>query len=317
MDIIELWNALGRPLLRLIFFISLGLMIGNIIEALNWTRFVAKLAQPVTGFARLKDIAGASFSLAFFSGVAANSMLSEGYDKGNMSRQDLVFANLFNSMPTYFLHLPTMFFLTVPFIGSAGVLYVGLTFLSAILRTIFIVVLGHFVLPPLTESCVPCRLDEHKSNTWQEALHKSWQRFKKRIKRVNMITVPIYIAVFFLNRHGAFAMLEDFLSEHVGVFSWLPPEALSIVVLHVAAEFAAGLATAGALLENGTIQVKDVVLALLIGNVMSSPMRMFRHQFPYYAGIFKPALAMRLIVYNQALRMSSIILVALAYAVLG
>lgn len=317
MELFELWSALGKPLLRLVFFISLGLMIGNIIEALNWTRFVAKLAQPITGFARLKDVAGASFSLAFFSGIAANSMLSESYDKGDIGRQDLIFANLFNSMPTYFLHLPTMFFLTVPFIGAAGVLYVGLTFLSAILRTIFIVVLGHFVLPPMTEGCIPCRLDEHKSNTWKEALLKSWQRFKKRIKRVLMITVPIYIAVFFLNRHGVFTMLEGFLSENVGIFSWLPPEALSIVVLHVAAEFAAGLATAGALLENGTIQVKDVVLALLLGNILSSPMRMFRHQFPYYAGIFKPAMAMRLIVYNQTLRMSSIILVALGYAFLG
>jgi hypothetical protein len=45
--------------------------------------------------------------------------------------------------------------------------------------------------------------------------------------------------------------------------------------------------------------------------------RAVRHQFPYYAGIFKPALALRLIVSNQTLRAASITLVTLAYALWG
>jgi hypothetical protein len=315
MDLTTLWDGLGWPLIRLTFFISLGLMIGNLIEALNWTRGVAKVAEPLTRVARLKDTTGAAFSLAFFSGVAANSMLSEAYSQGRLTKKELVLSNLFNSLPTYFLHLPTMFFITVPFIGHAAFIYVGLTFSSAVLRTVAIVFLGRFLLPPLDEGCVPCRLEENRSKGWRDALAKSWARFKRRIRRIMKITAPIYVAVFFLNHFGAFDLLEQFIADKVKIFAWLPTEALSVMVLQVAAEFTAGLATAGALLDAGKLAVQDLIMALLLGNILSSPMRAFRHQFPYYAGIFNPRLALRLIVYNQSLRVASMIVVATGYFV--
>lgn len=317
MDFYTVWSGLLWPLIRLILFISLGMFIANMIEALNWTRAMGKLASPLVRLGRLKDISGASFSLAFFSGVSANSMLSESYDQGKLTKKELIFSNLFNSLPTYFLHLPTMFFITLPFIGSAAVVYVGLTLLAAFMRTAFIVLMGRFMLPKPDQACVLCLLEEDRARGFKAAAKKSWVRFKKRIKKVLLFTVPIYVAIFFLNRYGAFKALEGFLSEHVGLLSFLPPEALSIVVFHVAAEFTAGLAMAGALLDGGGLGVREVVLALLAGNVLSSPMRAFRHQFPYYAGIFKPRMALNLIVYNQTLRVCSVALVGVGYFFLG
>ena len=125
-----LWTGLFWPLIRLTFFISLGLFVGNLIESLHWTRYAAIVAAPLARRARLKDISAASFSMAFFSGIAANTMLSEAYDKGAISDRELIFSNLFNSLPTYFLHLPTIFFIAAPFIGSAATVYVGLTALD-------------------------------------------------------------------------------------------------------------------------------------------------------------------------------------------
>ncbi|BBD08879.1 hypothetical protein [Desulfovibrio ferrophilus] len=316
-DLHTLWTGLGWPLIRLIFFISVGVLVGNLIEALNWTRAVAKLAQPLTTVARLKDITGAAFSMAFFSGITANTMLAEAHEQGKLSDRELMLSNLFNSLPTYFLHLPTMFFITVPFIGDAAVTYVGLTLFAAFLRTVCIVFMGRLLLPPLPEGCVVCRLDEQKSRGWSEALERTWSRFKKRIHKILRITVPIYILIFFINKLGGFTAMEQFMAEHVSVFSWLPPQALGIVVFHVAAEFTAGLATAGALLADGSLTTREIVLALLLGNVLSSPMRAFRHQFPYYAGIFKPRIALRLIAVNQTLRVAAVILVGIGYYFLG
>ena len=59
-----------------------------------------------------------------------------------------------------------------------------------------------------------------------------------------------------------------------------------------------------------------IVFALLIGNILSSPLRAVRHQLPYYAGIFKPKLALELIIYNQGFRSISLILAALCYFVI-
>jgi len=308
-----LWQGLIWPLLRLVFFISLGLMIGNLIESLNWTHGIARLASPLVRIAHLSDITGASFSMAFFSSVTSNTMLSEAYAQGNISKQELVFANLFNSLPTYFLHLPTMFFLAVPLIKSVAFIYVGLTLFAAFLRTVCILVVGRIVLPGYKEHCVTCRLDENKVSNLAQALHNAWLRFKQRIKRILLITVPIYIGVFILTRFGMFALLKEWLAQHVELLAWLHPESLGVVALQLTAEISAGLAAAGALLDNGSVEARQVVLALLAGNVLSSPMRAVRHQFPFYAGIFQPKLAVELIIYNQAFRTGSIISVGVFY----
>jgi hypothetical protein len=310
---IMLWEGLGWPLLRLVFFISLGLLVGNLIESLNWTHGIARFASPLVRRAHLSDITGASFSMAFFSAVTANTMLSEAYAQKKISRRELIFANLFNSLPTYFLHLPTLFFLAVPLLKGVAFLYVGLTLAAAFLRTLCILVVGRFMLSENKEHCVTCRLEENRVSSVSQALGKAWLRFQKRIKRILLITIPIYTAVFALNRFGMFELLEKWLARHVGFLAWLHPESLGVVALQLTAEISAGMAAAGALLDNGSLEVRQVVLALLAGNVLSSPMRAVRHQFPFYAGVFQPRLAAELITYNQSFRTGSIILVGIFY----
>lgn len=309
----QLWHGLGWPLLRLVLFISLGLMIGNFIEALNWTRGAARLAAPLVRVGNLSDTAGASFSMAFFSGIAANTMLAEAYDQGKLNKKELVLANLFNTLPTYFLHLPTVFFLTAPLIKGAAFIYVGLTLLAAVVRTICILLLGRLMLTPRTTGKLTDILADRKQLTWREALDKAWKRFRKRIRKILIYTVPIYTLVFLMNRGGVFAWLEHLLTNHLTVLSWLDPRSFGIIIAHVAAEFAAGLAVAGALIQGGTLDYRQVVLALLVGNVLAAPVRIFRHQFPYYAGIFTPRLAMEMIFYSQSFRVVSIVLVGVGY----
>jgi hypothetical protein len=311
--LIMVWQGLGWPLLRLVFFISLGLMIGNLIESLNWTHGVARLASPAVRVAHLSDITGASFSMAFFSAVTANTMLSEAYEQGKITKQELIFSNLFNSLPTYFLHLPTLFFLAVPLLKGVAFIYVGLTLFAAFLRTVCILIAGRVLLPGKKEHCVTCRLEENRVSSLSQALHKAWLRFQKRISRILLVTVPIYTAVFILNRLGMFTLLEQWLAQHVKLLAWLHPESLGVVALQLTAEIGAGLAAAGALLDNGSLDIRQVVLALLAGNVVSSPMRAMRHQFPFYAGVFQPKLAAELIAYNQVFRTGSIILVGIFY----
>jgi len=128
-----------------------------------------------------------------------------------------------------------------------------------------------------------------------------------------LITVPVYSAVFILNHFGLFTLMEEGLAQHVKLLAWLHPQSLGVVVLQLTAEISAGLAAAGALLDNGSLEARQVVLALLAGNVLSAPMRAVRHQFPFYAGIFQPKLAVELITYNQIFRTGSIILVGIFY----
>ena len=78
------------------------------------------------------------------------------------------------------------------------------------------------------------------------------------------------------------------------------------IVLYMAAELGAAVAAAGSLLHGGGLGTPEVVLALLVGNVLSTPMRGLRHQLP-------TALAIKLIVINQGLRALSMIAMTAVY----
>ncbi len=311
MDILILWNELCWPLLRLIFFMAIGLWLGTFIEALNWTHRVAVLATPLIRLGHLSPLAGASFSMAFFSGVTANSMLAEAYERGDIGKTELICSNLFNSLPTYFLHLPTLFLLAFPLVKGAAVIYVGVTLLAAMLRTLVTLLVSRMMLAPkfIDDTAVPVWRNQSFNELFWLTLRKLYQRMKKII----CFTVPIYTVIFLVQRWGGFVLLEEFMVEHVYFLSWLHPQSLGIIVLHLAAEFTAGLVVAGALLDSGVMGSRDIVIALLVGNVLSSPVRAVRHQLPYYTGIFPAKIAMELIVYNQSFRFVSIIVVSLGY----
>lgn len=310
--ITAIWPQVILPIIRITFFITLGLFIANLIESLNWTHRLAVLARPLIRIGRLSAVTGASFSVAFFSGVSANTMLAEAFDKGQMTRKELILANLFNSLPRFFLHLPTVFFLTAPLIKMGAVLYVGLTFSAAILQTILVVLAGRLLLPANDGSCAAAP-PHHGKTGWKEAVQKSIRRLKKRIVKIMSFMIPVYLLFFLFNRYGLFTAVEGFIAEKAWFLSWLNPQSLGIVVLHVTAEFSAGLAAAGALLAANSLTIKEVVMALLVGNILSTPIRAIRHQLPYYTGIYSPQLALQLVGVSQTARAFCVILVAVVY----
>ena len=226
-------------------------------------------------------------------------------------------ANLFNSLPAYLVHTPTIFLLTWPVLGWPALVYVGLTLLAAIGRTGFTVLLARRVLPVPPRGCMACPTDEAPPTDWGAALRKAWRRFLRRLPKLVYFTAPIYVLMFLLQRYGFFDLAEQWLAEHMGWLGFLKPQAMGIIVLHLAAELGAALGAAGSVLHAGGLSARDVVLALMVGNILSTPMRAVRHQFPSYAGFFRPALALRLILANQGLRAASMALVTVFYYYAG
>jgi hypothetical protein len=319
-------KSLLVPLTRLILLISLGLVAGEIIEALGWTRAMAKLAAPLFRFSRLGDRCSAAFTTAFVSGVAANSLLV-GYFRDNLiSRRQLVLTNFVNQLPAYFLHLPTTFFIVVPLTRSAGLLYFLLTFMAALLRTGLLLIYGRFFLPQLQpdpeisdkaaetaaaqSTPAPSRRDRIQSLKQRVAA-----KFPRRITRIATWVVPIYVAVFILSAGGMFDVARQWLARYVTT-TFVPMESLSVVILSFAAEFTSGFAAAGALLDAGVLTVKQTVLALITGNILAFPVRALRHQLPRYVGIFSPKMGTELLLMGQLLRVISLVVVAVLYYLL-
>ncbi len=313
-----LWTGLCLPLLRLLLGLTAGLFIAALLESLRWTQTLARLASPLARLAHLREPAGAAFALSFVSSASANAFLARQIESGELSFREVLLTNLFSALPAYLLHTPTLFLLIWPVLGWPTLIYILLTLLAAIIRTLFTLLLSRSLLPPqaipkhLLETPPPSH--EPPSQThWRNAPAKAWKRFLHRLPRVIGITVPIYTVMYVLHQYGFFALAERWMAAHANWLSFLRPETMGIIVLHLAAELGAALGAAGSVLHLGTVAPEEIVLALLVGNILSTPMRALRHQFPAYAAFFSPQRAFFLILANQGLRAASMILITLLY----
>lgn len=303
------------PLIRLLLFITLGLVVGQSIETLGWTRRLGVVAAPLFRFSRIGDHCSAAFTTAFFSGAAANAMLLEFFNSGKINRQQLFLANLMNQVPAYFLHLPTTFFIVLPLTGWAGALYFLLTFIALVGRTIGIVIYGRLFCKASTArggDAMAAPLKPRSGSKAADVLAGIRKRLPGRIGRIAVYVIPIYVLVFMINVMGGFDVAREWLARFV-VTSVLPMESLSVVILSFAAEFTSGFAAAGALLSAGVLTVKQTVIALLAGNIVAFPIRALRHQLPRYMGIFSPGLGLQLLLLGQGLRVVSLMLVGMGY----
>lgn len=316
-----LWNKLAFPLLRLCLFIGLGLALAQAIEARGWTRRIGALARPLFSYANLGQRCSAAFSTAFFSGVSANAMLVDFYQEGKISRQQVFLTNFINQLPAFFIHLPTTVFIIVPLTGFAGVLYLALTFAAVLLRVILFVIYGRFFAADRTQ--VPMDPTDTAAQGQQRRPNKNEESARAAIKRrlparyTNILTyvLPIYVAIYFVNALGIFTVMRQWLADVLTV-TFVPVEALSVVILSFVAEFTSGFAAAGALLDQGVITIKQTVLALIAGNVIAFPVRALRHQLPRYMGIFQPAMGLQILLLGQAFRVASLLFIAVLYYLL-
>lgn len=307
------YTKLALPLIRMVAAVCIGLLVASLMESLHWTRFVARLAAPLARAGHLRDVSAAAFALAFFSPTAANSLLAEAHDRGEISGGELVCANLFNSSPAYLVHLPSLFTLVFAFLGPLAFVYVSLTFTASALRTFCTLLAGRLLLPVPEESRTASPREDENRRGWRETVNVTLRRFKKRVIKLLLFTVPIYILFFAMQQAGLFSAAERWLAGHSAWLGFLNPKSLGIVVMHLVEQQGAALAAAASLADAGALTAREIIMALLVGNIVASPMRAVRHQFPSYAGYFAPALALRLVLANQACRALSLVCVAAAY----
>jgi len=311
----KVYQQLAWPLLRLLIYMGVGLLLGQAIESLGWAAKLGGWAAPLLRWGHLHRESGASFTAAFFSGIMGNTMLVTLYQEGTISRREMTITYLFNNaLPVYLLHLPTTFFIILPLTRQAGLIYLGLTLAAAVLRSVALLIYSRWRLPADNggETEVMAPAPEKKEKLVQEI----WQKFQRRFSRVILYTLPIYFFIFLLNDWGFFKWLQDAATSHVAL-GFLPMEAASVVIFSVATEFTAGIAAAGAFLQAGALTVPQTVMALILGNIVATPVRALRHQLPTNVGIFSPKLGTELLLLSQGLRLASLLLVAVPYAVWG
>jgi len=310
------WDLL-KPIARVLFLVGLGLVGAKVVECWGVTQRLGSLAGPVFAFAGLGERFSAAFATAFFSGVAANAMLLDWYEEGRLTKAQLYLSNFINQLPAYCMHLPTTFFIIVPLTGMAGVIYLGLTLAAALLRTGCCLVFAVLLVGPKQnpEQEVNAQAP-HSPRSEKGLLSVIRATVPVRFSRVVVFVVSTYTVIAVIHAMGGFAALREEVVRMVTV-SFLPVEAVSVVIVSFMAEFSSGFAAAGALLDAGAVSTKEAVLALLVGNVVAFPVRTLRHQLPRYMGIYSPRLGASILFLGQMLRIASLALVGAVYGLLA
>ncbi|OBQ46499.1 nucleoside recognition domain-containing protein [Halodesulfovibrio spirochaetisodalis] len=303
------WPGLVRPLLRMLGFLGIGLVVGIAVEGMGWAPLLATFVRPVMRFGNLTDESGAAFTTAFFSGTAANTMLMTFWKEKKISLQEMKLSYLINTgLPVFLLHLPTTFFIIVPMTRTAGIIYLSLNGLAALIRTLGLLVWTRVRLVPRTNCAEMPTQQAHRTTS----AAKVFSAFRKKFTRICTITAPVYFLIYALNQAGMFEYLRTTAAGWV-TSAYLPVEAVSVVVFAVAAEFTTGIAAAGALLDGGALTTPQLVLALVLGTIVATPIRALRHQLPSQTGVFSFKIGFPMLLMSQALRISSLIGVTILY----
>jgi hypothetical protein len=292
-----------KPLARALLFMSLGLTAAMFIEARGLSLRLGRLAAPLTNWARLPRAAAASFTLALVSGPAANGLLSEALDRRELSPRALAVANLLNgSWPTFIVHLPPTLAVAAAFAGRAGLAYPAVMFAAATLRLLGAAALGRLILPA-AEGRGPAA-EAAASGTWREIWPGLKTRLRRRLTVLVSVAAPVYYLITLASHFGFFTWLEGAVAVHFPDF-FLPVQAAALVVFAFTSEFSSGFAAAGALIENSSLTVAQAAAALILGNIIATPIRVLRWQLGAYLGFFQVRLGLILIFCNQLFRVLS------------
>ncbi|MEW6352592.1 MAG: nucleoside recognition domain-containing protein [Thermodesulfobacteriota bacterium] len=311
----RLGTRLVYPLLRMLVFLAIGLLVGQIIESTGWTGRLAGWVRPVTRWGHFREPSGAAFVASFVSGIVSNTLLMGSHREGKISRRELTLAYLTcNGLPMYLVHLPTTFFIVSSLAGQAGLIYLAIGFLAACVRSTGTLLVARVVLPAASEG--PAEPAKKKPPRATRLGREIVGKFRSRFLRLLMYSVPIYVMVFLAAEWGVFVRLRNLLAGWVSV-DFFPIEAASVVIFAVAAEFTSGFAAGGALIEAGALSVKQTAVALVLGTIAAAPVRAVRHQLPTHAGIFSLGLATELLIMSQGLRTLSLLIVTVTYALWG
>ena len=270
--------------------IILGVILAELLVSLGWFYKFDFLVNPITNYAHLRRECGVGFLTAFASTSSANASLKSMYDEGMIEEDELVIASVLNSFPAIVMHWRTLIPILVPLLGTTGIIYVGLITLVGLVKTLIVLIAGHFLLKG-----EKVHFDEFEKKEIPElkiAFKESLKISKKTITRIFKVMVPVTILVFILTDLGVFNSLGSFLKPVGGL-----PVIAALFASHLAA-----YTLAASLMEQGILSGIEVIIVLLVGNIITS-LGTLRIYIPHYVGIFGPRIGMKTILISQVLRL--------------
>lgn len=275
-------------LIKIIPPIVIGILIMDLVVELGWVNKLGFLASPLMRFGNLREEIGISFLTSFGSSAAGNSMIAKLHDDKHIDRKETIIATMVNSFPSSIVLSRDLLPVVVTLLGTTGLIYLGIVVLIGFLKTLIALLAARFLIKP--KHFVKIHYNTEKIS-YRKASVKALRRSGPSLTRIVLTLTIVSILVFQLMDTGIFdwaasVMKDSFLVRYV------PVEGLPIIAGWFASNIAA-YTIAGNLLTAEMLSPGDIILALLVGRILASVVRI-RTMLPYYVGIFKPDLGVRI-----------------------
>ncbi|MBW8016156.1 MAG: nucleoside recognition protein [Planctomycetes bacterium] len=301
------WPRKTYILVELIIYISLGVLLAQILEVSGLIKYFAILAWPVTKLGNLGQASGPAFIAAFQSGAVANSMLVASTDRGLLNKRQLYSSVFIVSCLSLFAHLPTY---VIP-IGSvfgmkATAMLFGVRFAAIFFEIIFILLVSKFVVRSWADRKYPAAAIESPSDARASRKRKKgfwetvWSRSRRTLKRLIIFLLPTFVIMVIAEYFGFFKWLSDAVPS-LFTLSFLPPQATVIIPAQAMSLYNGAIAAAN-FLDDGSLTAKQAVLIILIGSLITAPIRTVKHALPTYVAVLGPKAGVVMAVSAQVLR---------------
>ncbi len=274
--------------LKLFFIASSGCFIGTIIEQRNWSKFVAFIVKPIIRFGRLPDICATSFITSFASAHASNNMLVSAYDSKEISRGEMIIAGIANSFPRK-LFMTVKLINFIPIFPVLLVAYLSIQICVGLSRTILLLFINRIYFNKKRKILGDKALNKIISDklkatpSWENSFLTAKKRTMLFMKKMFLITMPIYIIVLYLSKTGVLKKIEKLIPDSLDFI--LTPEIIDIMLTRFASLIAA-IHHSSEMLAASQVTVMQILIALLAGNIITTPFRTVKRNLPIALAIF-------------------------------
>jgi len=288
---------------RIVPVIAIGILATSFAVNIGLMRKFDRLIKPLSRKANISTLSALSVVTCTFSTTAGYSMLSDGLNEKIVSEREVIATTVISSFPGILSHFFPFFIpVVIPILGlTAGSIYVCLVGLAAFLKTCFGISLARLWLKDAKTSSKPLlstNPDSALVEDKQHALYKSASSTCKMLKRIvptMFITLFLVAVAMELNLFDSFSAILEPLTNILGLES----EVVLISATEIVNTYA-GLILAGSLLGEGLITTKGVLIALLLGTVVSFSTRFVKHSLPLHVSLFGPKLGSKTVAVNAA-----------------
>ena len=293
----EFWILIATGILKLFIFVIIGTAIGSILEYKGWTNYISFLIKPILRFGKLPSICGTSLVTAIFSNSAASAIIAGAQKDNHITRREMIVTGVAGTFPTHICHLTKAMFILIPLIGPVAVVYYILIFISDLIRTFILLIYNRIFSLNKTVS-IELNI-EKKQMPWKDIIGKTAKRVTGITRRLIIVYLPLYVCALYLVHIGFFNTLNSYSPVYLNKI--LSPEIVSVAISKIGG-LTASATVANGLLVNSKILPVQVLIALLIGNMITIPFNTLRRSLPATVAIFPGKDGLWIVLITESIR---------------